>query len=146
MIGLDTTVLLAHEVRESPLHERVREHISELISTGDARFGISPQVVHEFLHVVTDPRRFEKPLNMEDALERAMLWWNAQETVRCETSERSMALFADWMQNYKLGRKRILDTALAASYHSHGINRLATANTDDFAVFGVFTFEDWARF
>ncbi len=37
-----------------------------------------------------------------------------------------------------LGRKRILDTQLAATLHRHGVRRLLTSNPDDFRVFGVF--------
>jgi predicted nucleic acid-binding protein len=49
------------------------------------------------------------------------------------------------MEKFRLGRKRILDSYLAATYNERGINRLATANTMDFAVFGVFEFESWAQ-
>ena len=36
-----------------------------------------------------------------------------------------------------LGRKRILDTRLAAVLHSHGARRLLTSNPADFTVFSV---------
>jgi len=146
MIGLDTTVIVAHELGEVPLHDQVRKGVSNLLSLREPCFALAPQVIHEFLHVVTDPRRFEKPLTMLDALSRASVWWNATEVTRCSLNTQSMVLFAEWMETLRLGRKRILDTALAASYHRHGITRLATANPDDFAVFGVFSFEDWARY
>ena len=48
------------------------------------------------------------------------------------------------MEKFSLGRKRILDTTLAATYHERGIKALATANPADFAIFGVFEFESWA--
>jgi predicted nucleic acid-binding protein len=41
------------------------------------------------------------------------------------------------MRQFNLGRKRILDTHLAAILHTAGINRLMTSNPGDFAVFGV---------
>lgn len=34
------------------------------------------------------------------------------------------------------GRKRVLDTVLAATLESAGVSRLATFNVDDFSVFG----------
>jgi len=42
------------------------------------------------------------------------------------------------MEEFRLGRKRILDTYLAATYHERGIRRLATGNAADFALFKVF--------
>jgi hypothetical protein len=41
------------------------------------------------------------------------------------------------MREFDLGRKRILDTHLAAVLHTAGARRLLTSNPGDFAVFGV---------
>jgi len=48
----------------------------------------------------------------------------------------STALFLDWMQRHKLGRKRILDTQLAALFWSAGVRQILTANPADFQIFG----------
>lgn len=48
------------------------------------------------------------------------------------------------MEEFRLGRKRILDTYLAATYHEKGIRRIATGNAADFALFKAFDFEPWA--
>jgi hypothetical protein len=42
------------------------------------------------------------------------------------------------MRRFNLGRKRILDTHLAAVLHTHGVRKLMTSNPADFAVFQVF--------
>jgi len=39
------------------------------------------------------------------------------------------------MKRYSLGRKRILDTALAATLECAGVGGLATLNRRDFAIF-----------
>jgi len=39
------------------------------------------------------------------------------------------------MESFKLGRKRILDTMLAATYLSQGIHHLITGNPSDFRIF-----------
>jgi hypothetical protein len=41
------------------------------------------------------------------------------------------------MKQFNLGRKRILDTHLAAILYTNGVSRLLTSNPSDFAVFGV---------
>lgn len=144
MIGLDTTVLVAHEIAEAPGHESIRTGVSDLIAVGGERLALAPQILQEFLHVSTDPRRFQHPLDFEEALKRANFWWRAVETTHCFADDRVTRCFVDWMRGHRLGRKRILDTFLAALYYTRGVERLATANKDDFAVFGVFSFEDWA--
>jgi len=47
--------------------------------------------------------------------------------------------FLGWLQQFALGRKRLLDTLLAATYLQAGIRSLLTTNPADFAVFGAFT-------
>jgi phage-related baseplate assembly protein len=42
-----------------------------------------------------------------------------------------------WMRQFNLGRKRILDTQLAAVLRVSGVRRLLTSNPADFQVFGV---------
>jgi predicted nucleic acid-binding protein len=144
MIGLDTTVLVAFELQEAPAHQRVRESVLGFCEDQVEKFLLCPQVLQEFLHVVTDPRRFENPMLMEDALIRSQAWWNAAEVIQCLPDASSTAQFHDWMISFRLGRKRILDTALASVYHLAGVERLATANPDDFKIFEVFEFETWA--
>jgi hypothetical protein len=36
-------------------------------------------VLTEFVHVVTDARRFQEPFSMETALNKSERWWNAAE-------------------------------------------------------------------
>jgi hypothetical protein len=53
-------------------------------------------------------------------------------------NETSIQLWLTWMTEFRLGRKRILDTQYAALLHSHQAKRLITKNGDDFHIFGVF--------
>ncbi len=51
-----------------------------------------------------------------------------------------VALFHAWMREYQLGRKRVLDTMLAATYRASGVTSLLTLNAEDFELFGGFAF------
>ncbi len=53
------------------------------------------------------------------------------------STDASMNQTLSWMRQWKLGRKRILDTQLAAILHTNGVRRLLTSNPADFAVFNV---------
>ena len=98
------------------------------------------RILAEFIHVVTDPRRFESPLDLEQAVERAGIWWNAAEVVHVFPTAESTLLFLEWLEEHQLGRKRLLDTLLASTLSASGITSMLTLNRDDFAVFGVFSF------
>jgi len=84
-------------------------------------------VLAEFAHVVTNPRRFEHPLDMAAALEMCEQWWNAVECRPVAVDAEAGIQFLAWMREYRLGRKRLLDTLLAACYHRAGVTRIATS-------------------
>ncbi len=136
--GLDTTFLIEMEVQGHPNHEAARKMVDRALERGDS-FALTSQVLLEFVHVITDSRRFEVPLSMEQALERAGFWWKSSDVVQLYPTDQSTALFLDWMRRYKLGRKRILDTMLAAILHTSGVHSVYSTNMDDFAVFGCFS-------
>jgi hypothetical protein len=96
-------------------------------------------VLAEFLHIVTDSRRFAQPLDMTTALQLAAQWWTAREVVRVFPDHAATWQFLAWLQQFSLGRKRLLDTLLAATYEQAGIQSLLTTNPADFAIFGVFS-------
>jgi predicted nucleic acid-binding protein len=51
--------------------------------------------------------------------------------------ESTLGLFFEWMDHFRLGRKRILDTFLAATYVSHGIRRILSTDAEGFRLFGA---------
>ena len=79
--GLDTGFLVAAEVVEHVEHTSTRDTLTRLLWAGDL-IAIAPQVLAEFIHIVTDPRRFAQPLDMTAARQLAEQWWTAREVVR----------------------------------------------------------------
>ncbi|HMO51703.1 MAG TPA: PIN domain-containing protein [Kiritimatiellia bacterium] len=136
--GLDTTFLVEMEVLGHPHHGWARNLFREARARGE-RFALTPQVIAEFIHVITDSRRFTKPLLISEAVERADRWWRAPEIVQMHSTEESLLLFTDWMKEFRLGRKRILDTLLAATYRSQHVASIYSTNARDFRVFQCFT-------
>jgi hypothetical protein len=67
-------------------------------------------VLAELVHVLTDQKRFTQPLTMDVALQRARTWWTAAEVTQVFPTDAAVSTFVGWMNNYGLGRKRILDT------------------------------------
>jgi predicted nucleic acid-binding protein len=136
MIGADTTFLVQLELSELPAHHAAHELLQREILQPQVPLALAPQVLAEFIHVVTDPRRFQKPLTADEAVAAARFWWNASEVQHVFPTSESTALFLDWMQRHQLGRKRILDTQLAAILWAAGARQVLTANPADFELFG----------
>jgi len=135
--GADTSFLVAVEVTEHPQHANSVHLLEALLTNGD-HIAITPQVLAEFVHIVTDARRFQLPLSMETAIEKSERWWNAVESEQVMPSDGAIARFHSWMRHHQLGRKRVLDTLLAATYRAAGVTSLLTLNAADFTVFGEF--------
>jgi predicted nucleic acid-binding protein len=136
--GLDTGFLVAAEVLEHAQHVAARDTLARFIAAGDL-IAIAPQVLAEFIHIVTDPRRFTQPLDMAAALRLAEQWWTAREVLRVFPDHAATWQFLTWLQQFMLGRKRLLDTLLAATYQQAGIHSLLTTNPADFTIFAVFS-------
>jgi predicted nucleic acid-binding protein len=141
VIGADTSFLVALALREHPAHEAAWELFEDEVRGRTASMAIAAQALAEFAHVVTDGRRFERPLPMAEALDICEQWWTSQECRPAVADADVGILFLAWMREHRLGRRRLLDTLLAATYHRAGVQRLATTNWRDFACFGVFELE-----
>ena len=137
--GLDTSFLVAAEVSSHEAHAACRAQLQKLLKAQDI-LALAPQVLAEFIHVVTDAKRFSSPLTLEQAIERAEIWWNAAEVVHVFPTAESTLLFLGWLEEHQLGRKRLLDTMLASTLRGGGVASILTLNRGDFAVLGGFTF------
>ena len=135
ILGIDTDVLISWLIEVSPRHGDARRLIEAEVQERRVSIALTPQVVHEFLHIVTDPRRFKVPLTMPEAVERIWEIWDSEEVVRVLPTPEVLPRTLELLLNHKLGRKRILDTALAATLEFAGVHRLATFNPGDFKIF-----------
>lgn len=135
--GVDTTLLVQAEVVAHPGHARARRLVGRLLEDGDS-LALAPQVLAEFIHVVTDGRRFERPLSVDAARRRATQWWSAVEVVPTFPDDRTVLRFLGWLEEHGLGRKRLLDTLLAATYFTNDVRSILSTNERDYRVFDCF--------
>lgn len=140
-LGIDTDVLVNWAMAGAPHHQEARTFVERQVAAG-RQLGITPQVVFEFVHIVSDPRRFEKPLPMDRAIDMVREIWDAPETVRIAPPAAMLHRALELLRSLGLGRKRILDTALAATLEGAGVDRLATYNGKDFEAFPFLTVID----
>ena len=136
-VGMDTTWLMEVALREHVGHESARATLERLTAAAEI-FVVVPQVLCEFVLVATDGRRFQNPLSMDKAIDLAQRWWNAESVRQVFPTLESVQLGWLWMRQFQLGRKRILDAQLAATFHVHGITRILTSNARDYRIFECF--------
>lgn len=137
MIGIDSSFLVAWAIPEHPRHHDCRALLESAVRDGRV-FAITPGILAEFIHVVTDPRRFACPLAMADALRIAGFWADATEVTLLRQDALITGQWLQWLVKHQLGRKRLLDTLIAATWRISGVSEIYTLNPADFAVFGDF--------
>src|ERR1700677_4542773 len=103
--GLDTGFLVAAEVLEHVDHIAARDSLARLLTVGDV-IAIAPQVLAEFIHIVTDSRRFTQPLDMATAQQLAEQWWTSGDVSPVFPSDAAVRQFLAWVRQFSLGRKR----------------------------------------
>ncbi len=134
-IGVDTNALVYAHVVASPHHEATRSYLDRALAEEASRITITPIVAHEFVHIVTDPRRFGVPMSMDDAMS-TMMKWIARANVICPAINDEIVVRAfELLERHRLGRRRIIDTFLAATLLHHDVRTLITCDPTDFAIF-----------
>lgn len=135
IVALDTDVLVHWTMQGTPRHAAVSKWVRRHLRTRGNALALTPQTLHELIHVCTDPRRFERPMSMAEALERSRALWDAREVVRVLPGPTVLHRTLELLGKFRLGRKRILDTVLAATLEAADVHHLATLNAADFAIF-----------
>ncbi len=140
--GLDTNVLVSTHIPAMPDHETVRRFLSAQLHDPAITLVVTAQILHEFVHVVTDPRRFEPPVVMAEALAIARLYLN-RANVHCVVTDAACVHEAfDLLAQHTLGRTRIADTLFVATLLHYDIHEVITCNPADFRGFEGLTVID----
>lgn len=135
--GIDTDFLVAVEITDHPFHRAANAVLDDLLANGHD-LALTPQTLAEFIHIATDAKRMPQPLTIAEAIRSAQHWWQAAEVVRIFPNDHAVSNFFVWLSRHQLGRKRLLDTMLAATFRNAGIKKILTNNERDFAILGEF--------
>ncbi|MBI3962780.1 MAG: PIN domain-containing protein [Deinococcus sp.] len=135
ILAVDTDVLVNWAMAGASHHRAARSLIETEVASRGGQIGLTSQVLFEFLHVTTDPRRFQRPLSLDQAGRLARQLWDGRDVARILPGPTLVHRTLELLAAFRLGRKRILDTALAATLEAAGITRLATFNRRDFEIF-----------
>jgi len=137
---LDTNVLVYASNADAPVHERARTIVERALA-GELDAALTPQVLAEYLAVVTDPRRLEHPIAPRDAQGQvdALLDGPMRLLTLGEVTTRRLAELAT---AYDVRAQRLYDLHLVATMLAHGVLTIYTANVRDFRRYAEVTAVD----
>lgn len=141
-IAIDTNILIYAQFSGFAQHVRAKLAVESALRDEKTRLNFTVGIFQEFLHIVTDQRRFEHPLTMREATEAVAIHQGRQNVRILETSENDLMNAMALLQLHRLGRNRIADTILAAVLRRHGVRRLWTKNLSDFRLFDFLAVSD----
>lgn len=126
---VDTNVLVYSTVAGNPWHEQARHWLMTLHDQGTV-LCVSPQILREYLVVLTRGQVFEMQFTVEQAIEtlEALLPWLQS----LDETEAASAVLRDLVRHYQVRGKHIHDANIVATMITHGVSRLATYNVKDF--------------
>jgi toxin-antitoxin system PIN domain toxin len=128
----DLNLLLYAIDAEAKSHERARAWLEETLS-GTEEVGFAWTVLLGFARISTNPRIYEKPLAIEDALD-VIDGWLAQPTAAVvEPTIRHAAVLRELLEPLGTGGNLVSDAHLAALAIEHGAELCSRDN--DFARF-----------
>ncbi len=133
--GVDSNVLIYSAVESMPEYRSVASFFERRVLTGEITCAVTFPVLLEFVHITTDPKRFSPPLELEESVAIAEQYWNAANWRRLLPRRQTGVRTFELLRRHGLGRKRLLDTYLAATLLDHNVQTLLTCNTRDFQVF-----------
>jgi predicted nucleic acid-binding protein len=134
-VFVDTNVLIYAHLLQSPLHRAALQRLEALEQAG-SELWISRQTLREFLMATTTPGYLTETISIDALLTdlRHMLGRFRIAEDSAQATEHLLFL----LESIPITGKQIHNAALVATMQAHGISRLLTHNTGDFARFGAF--------
>ncbi len=129
MIAVDSNLLVYAHRAEA---ERYREAFPLIrgLAEGRTPWAIPYPCVHEFVRNVTDPRIYEKPSSLDEALDQIAAWADSPTARLINEGGLHLDLLADVSREGRVRGAAIHDARIAAICLEHGVRELWTADRD----------------
>ena len=119
MILVDANLLLYAEDSRSPHHSRARSWWDGHLSGVDP-VGLCWLVINAFIRIGTNPRVFEHPLSLDQAISRVQSWIGQPCTRLIHPTERHWVVFQEMLTAGQASANLVPDAHLAALALEHG--------------------------
>jgi predicted nucleic acid-binding protein len=135
---VDTNVLVYSTVAGNDWHQEARLWLSALQDAG-VQLCLTPQILREYLVVLTRGSVFEKSFSAEQVLAQMRAFLPAFALL--DETEAAANRLQDLVGQYKVRGKTVHDANLVAVMLTHGVRRLITFNRGDFERYAEITVE-----
>lgn len=139
MIAVDTNILIYAHRPEAPFHEAARRSLG-VLAEGRATWAIPWPCIHEFLAVVTNPKAFRPPTELEEGLDQVAAWLASPSALVLAETPHSWAALTSVLRAGRVIGPRIHDARIATLCQVHGVRELWTADRDFSRFPGVVVF------
>ena len=129
MIALDTNVLVYAHRRESTFHDKARQLVAALASSGSA-WAIPWPCVHEFYGVVTNLRAFKPASTVAEASAQLSDWMASSSLVLLNEGADHWAALQKLLVTGRVVGGQMHDARIAAICIEHGVRELWSADRD----------------
>jgi predicted nucleic acid-binding protein len=130
-ILLDTNILV-HAYNKSSPHQKRASNIIKQAMKGKIEAYLTAQVIYEFFAVVTNPKRVECPMNLEEAVDLCLDLWECREIEKLNPTLLTPNEVFKLAKEQKLSKGRIFDCIIAVTAKENKIDAIYTENIADF--------------
>lgn len=129
MIAVDTNVLVYARREEAPFHAQARRLLTGL-AEGDAPWALPWPCIYEFLRVVTHPRVFQPPTDLDAALEDLESLFESPTLALLGEGPGHPSHLRRAVESGRATGNLVHDAHIAALLVEHGVREFWTADRD----------------
>ncbi len=100
--------------------------------TGKFDACLTAQVIYEFFAVITNPKRVESPMKLDEAVNVCKDFWECFEIEKINPTHNTVMDVMKLAKEMKVSKGKIFDCVLAVTAKDNDVQCIYTENTDDF--------------
>ena len=136
MIALDTNILVYARREETPHHMRAKQILKEF-AEGEQPWALPWPCIYEFIRVVTHPRVFDPPTDLESALDDLDSLLQSPSLTLLQEGPRHPVFMQRFLRSGEAASNLAHDAHIAALIAEHGVTELWTADRDFARFLGI---------
>ncbi|MEA2090696.1 MAG: PIN domain-containing protein [Thermoproteota archaeon] len=133
-ILLDTNILV-HSYNRASLYQKRASDVVRKAVRGEIEACIAPQILYEFFAVVTDRKRVEHPLSVDEAVDICLDLWECRGIEKVNPTRMAQKEVFKFTKQLKLSKGEIFDCVLAVTAKENDVEMIYTENVDDFKAY-----------